>query len=185
MNPITGEIVSQHGKDMFYMPHSVTVDDEDNIWVTDVGRHQVIKMNKNFEVLMTLGEKMVPGNDATHFCKPTDVVVAKTGEFFVADGYCNSRVVKFDKEGNFISQFGHPNSGISAKNGEFNVPHSLALIEDMNLICVADRDNGRIQCFTAGLTPKGAHQRAVIPTGTFVTKAENIGRIMALKEKSE
>jgi hypothetical protein len=57
------------------------------------------------------------------------------------------------------------------------------LIEDLNLLCVADRENQRIQCFTAGLSPKGAHQRAVQPTGTFVTKAQNIGRIMAIREK--
>lgn len=69
------------------------------------------------------------------------------------------------------------------KNGEFFVPHSLTLIEDMNLLCVADRENQRVQCFTAGLTPKGAHQRFVTPTGKFVTKAENIGRIFAVREK--
>ncbi|CAD5211293.1 unnamed protein product [Bursaphelenchus xylophilus] len=184
IDPTDGKIVREHGANQFYMPHGLTIDHDDNIWLTDVGRHQVIKLNKDFQPIFTLGEKMVPGDDNTHFCKPTDVAVAKNGEFFVADGYCNSRVMKFDKEGNFIGSFGHANSGISPKAGEFFVPHSLVLIEDMNMICVADRDNHRIQCFTAGLVPKGAHQRAVIPTGTFVTKAENVGKIMALREKN-
>jgi len=49
-------------------------------------------------------------------------------------------------------------------------------------LCVADRENQRIQCFTAGLSPKGVHQRAVSPTGTFVTKAQNIGRIVSIRE---
>lgn len=71
------------------------------------------------------------------------------------------------------------------QKGEFFVPHSLALVEDLNLLCVADRENERIQCFAAGISPKGAHQRFVSPTGTFVTKAEKIGKIMAIREKSE
>lgn len=128
---------------------------------------------------------MVPGNDDKHFCKPTDVAVSsKTGEIFVADGYCNSRIMKFDAKGKFLGSFGNMNTDQEQpKNGELFVPHSLALIEDLNLLCVADRENQRIQCFTAGLSPKGAHQRAVSPTGTFVTKAQNIGRVMAIREK--
>jgi len=57
---------------------------------------------------MSLGEKLVPGTDDKHFCKPTDVAIASTGEFFVADGYCNSRIMKFDKDGKLLSQFGKP-----------------------------------------------------------------------------
>lgn len=49
-------------------------------------------------------------SDNKHFCKPTDVAVASTGEFFVADGYCNSRIMKFDREGKLLAQFGAPNS---------------------------------------------------------------------------
>jgi len=166
------------------MPHGLTVDSEGNYWLTDVGRHQVFKLDSNFKPLLVLGEKMVPGNDDKHFCKPTDVAVAKSGEIFVADGYCNSRIVKFSAEGKYLGSFGNMNSNQNKPaNGEFFVPHSLALVEDLNLLCVADRENQRIQCFTAGLSPKGAHQRAASPTGTFVTKAENIGKIMSIREK--
>lgn len=126
---------------------------------------------------------MIPGSDDKHFCKPTDVAVASTGEFFVADGYCNSRIMKFDKDGKLLSQFGQPDSSDSPKAGEFFVPHSLALIEDLNLLCVADRENERIQCFSAGLEGAHQHRRAYVPTGTFFTKAENIGRIYAIREK--
>ncbi|KAF7632963.1 hypothetical protein Mgra_00007666, partial [Meloidogyne graminicola] len=123
-------------------------------------------------------------SDEKHFCKPTDVAVASTGEFFVADGYCNSRIMKFDKEGKFLSQFGQPDSSETPKNGEFLVPHSLTLIEDLNLLCVADRENERIQCFSAGLEgAKHQHRRAYVPTGIFFTKAENIGRVFAIREK--
>lgn len=58
---------------------------------------------------LTLGEAFVPGSDDAHFCKPTDVAVASNGDFFVADGYCNSRIMKFDKNGNFLTKFGVKN----------------------------------------------------------------------------
>ncbi|KAI6230122.1 Peptidylamidoglycolate lyase [Aphelenchoides fujianensis] len=170
IDPETGKLLGEHGAGLFFMPHGLSVDSEGNYWTTDVGRHQ-------------LGERMVPGSDEAHFCKPTDVAVSKSGEIFVADGYCNSRIVKFDRNGKFLGAFGQPNSGDQPKEGEFFVPHSIALIEDLNLLCVADRDNQRIQCFTAGLTQKGEHKRATTPMGTFVTGASNIGRLMALREK--
>ena len=51
---------------------------------------------------MVLGTHMQPGSDHTHFCMPTAVAVAASGDFFVADGYCNSRVMKFNKDGKLI-----------------------------------------------------------------------------------
>jgi len=129
---------------------------------------------------LVLGEAFVPGNGDGHFCKPTDVAVASNGDFFVADGYCNSRVMKFDKEGKLLTKFGRKNAGFPAGNGQFNVPHSITLIEDLDLVCVADRENERIQCFSAGIT---VGSRA-IPPGMLITKAENLGRVYAIREKA-
>ena len=56
---------------------------------------------------LILGTKFAPGKDNLHFCKPTDVAVLSTGEFFVSDGYCNSRIMKFSKEGKLIKQWGN------------------------------------------------------------------------------
>lgn len=70
---------------------------------------KVLKLDKNFKVIMRLGEKMKPGSDNKHFCKPTDVAVARNGHFFVADGYCNSRIMKFDQHGKLLAKFGSPN----------------------------------------------------------------------------
>uniref|UniRef100_F1L7K5 peptidylamidoglycolate lyase n=1 Tax=Ascaris suum TaxID=6253 RepID=F1L7K5_ASCSU len=179
IDPKSGQVLEEHGKDVFFMPHGLTVDHEDNVWVTDVALHQVLKLDHNFNVRMTLGERFKPGDDMRHFCKPTDIAVAKNGHFFVADGYCNSRVMKFDQNGKLIATFGSPNSGLIPEDGEFWIPHSLALIEDLNLICVADRENERIQCFSAGLAEGGR----AIPPGIFITKAENIGRVYAIREK--
>ena len=87
---------------------------------------------------------MEPGNDRTHFCQPADVAVLSTGEFFVADGYCNSRIVKFSKTGEYLSEWSSEDEKMPS---HFFVPHSLALHEAQNLLCVADRENFRIQCF--------------------------------------
>ncbi|TKR92978.1 hypothetical protein L596_007520 [Steinernema carpocapsae] len=179
IDPESGKVVERHGAKQFYIPHGITVDAQGNIYVTDVGLHQVIRMDKNFKPTLTLGHRLEPGEDETHFCQPTDVAVASNGDFFVADGYCNSRVMKFDKDGKLLAVFGQAPTEFPAVEGEFLVPHSLSLIEDMNLICVADRENERIQCFSAGLT-EGIRS---IPTGIFITGAEDIGRVYAIREK--
>jgi peptidylamidoglycolate lyase len=128
------------------MPHGVSVDTEGNLWLTDVGMHQVFKYSKGERVL-TLGESFVPGSDSTHFCKPTDVVVSNDGSnIYVADGYCNSRIVKFDSKGNFLKEYSMPEN-----EQQLAIPHSIILIETLDLVCVADRENGRIVCFDGGI----------------------------------
>jgi peptidylamidoglycolate lyase len=88
---------------------------------------------------LTLGEPFVPGSDSSHFCKPTDVAVSNDGlNIYVADGYCNSRIVKFDSNGKFVKQYQMPIGGKA-----LIIPHSLVLIESLNLLCVADRQNRR------------------------------------------
>jgi DNA-binding beta-propeller fold protein YncE len=127
------------------LPHGLTIDCEGNIWVTDVGRHQVLKFEPNKkEPVLEVGERMVPGNDKKHFCQPADVAVLKSGEFFVADGYCNSRIVKFSKTGEYLTEWSSEDEKMPA---HFFLPHSLALNEAKNLLCVADRENYRVQCF--------------------------------------
>lgn len=49
---------------------------------------------------MILGQRFKPGSDIKHFCQPTSVAVLPSSEIVVADGYCNSRLVLFDKRGN-------------------------------------------------------------------------------------
>ncbi|GMT30443.1 hypothetical protein PFISCL1PPCAC_21740 [Pristionchus fissidentatus] len=178
INATTGQVLEEHGENLFYLPHGLSIDEEGNIWVTDVGSHQVHKLGPDFKPLLTLGEKLVPGEDTAHFCQPTDVAVAKNGIFFVADGYCNSRVIKFDRHGNVIAVFEAPDD--QSGSSPFIIPHSLALIEDLNLLCVADRENERVQCYSSGL----AEGHRSIPAGIPITSAENIGRVYAIREKN-
>jgi hypothetical protein len=146
INTHTGQIVNQWGNNTFYMPHGLSIDTEGNLWLTDVGMHQVFKYSKG-ELVLTLGEAFVPGSDSSHFCKPTDVVVSNDGSYiYVADGYCNSRIAKFDSKGKFLKEYTMPED-----EQQLAIPHSIILIETLDLVCVADRENGRIVCFDAGL----------------------------------
>ncbi|MEO6729779.1 MAG: peptidyl-alpha-hydroxyglycine alpha-amidating lyase family protein [Ferruginibacter sp.] len=140
----TGKILNSWGAGLFVMPHGLTVDDLNNIWVTDVGLHQVFKFSHDGLLLMTLGHANVAGNDSLHFNLPTDVAVAKDGSFYVSDGYGNSRIVKFSKAGKYLFQWGKKGNG----PGEFNIPHAIDLDEKGN-VYVADRENKRIQSFDA------------------------------------
>jgi peptidylamidoglycolate lyase len=143
ITPDTYDEVHSWGKNLFYLPHGLTVDHEGNFWLTDVALHQVFKFTPNnlHKPALTLGVAFEPGNDNYHFCKPTSVAISeKNGDIFVADGYCNSRVVQFDKSGKYIKQF---------IDGQFplQIAHSVTLIESQNLVVVASRQDGRIVCF--------------------------------------
>jgi len=165
----TGKILNSWGDNLFIMPHGLTVDMNNNIWVTDVGLHQVFKFSHDGKLLMILGEAKVPGNDSTHFNLPTDVAIAKDGSFYVSDGYGNSRVVKFSSTGEYLFDWGKKGD----KEGEFNLPHAIDL-DDKGNIYVADRENSRIQVFT--------------PTGEFLKQWTdksfgNISSVVFDKEK--
>lgn len=68
----TGEVLTSWGEDMFFMPHMITVDQGGNVWLTDVGLHQVFKYSAEGKLLLTLGKKLEPGTGSS-FCKPTQV----------------------------------------------------------------------------------------------------------------
>ena len=138
----TGELVRSWGDGMFETPHGLAADSEDNVWVTDVGLHQVFKFSHEGKLLMTLGEKGVPGLDGHHFNKPTDVAITPKGDFYISDGYGNSRVAKFDAEGKFLFDWGTKGS----RPGEFDLPHGIAL-DRQGRVYVADRSNSRVQVF--------------------------------------
>ncbi|XP_038938974.1 peptidylglycine alpha-amidating monooxygenase isoform X12 [Rattus norvegicus] len=150
IDPNNAEILQSSGKNLFYLPHGLSIDTDGNYWVTDVALHQVFKLDPHSKEgpLLILGRSMQPGSDQNHFCQPTDVAVEpSTGAVFVSDGYCNSRIVQFSPSGKFVTQWGEESSGSSPRPGQFSVPHSLALVPHLDQLCVADRENGRIQCF--------------------------------------
>ncbi len=159
----TGVLLRRWGAGLFAMPHGLTVDDHDNLWLTDVALQQVYKFSPDGRNLLTLGERGVAGADASHFNRPTGVAVAKDGSFYVSDGYRNARVMKFSAEGKFLFQWGKKGDG----PGDFHVPHGIAL-DGLGNVYVADRENQRIQVFD--------------PAGHYLTQwaGKEIGRPYAI-----
>jgi hypothetical protein len=127
-------------------PHRIKIspyDPERHVWVVDDMRHQIFKFtNDGKRLVMTLGEAGKQGNDEKHFGRPTDIAWLPDGTFFISDGYINTRVVKFDKDGKYLMTWGTPGTG----PGQFNLPHAID-IDKNRRIYVSDRSNSRIQIF--------------------------------------
>ena len=149
--------IQSWGSNLFFLPHGLTIDHEGSFWLTDVALHQVLKFNeKDLKTpALILGEEFVPGSDQHHFCKPTSVAVdSKSGNFFVADGYCNSRIMMFDSKANYIREWGEKPVSSSFFNQppqsplEFNIPHKIVLLQESPspVVSIADREHGRVQC---------------------------------------
>jgi len=147
----------------FEFSHSVRVDKDDNIWTVDEGTNMVTKFSPEGKVLMVLGHRPpavigvqlappgpnLPAQKYT-FCRPTDVGWDPQGNIFISDGYCNNRVVKYDKDGRFLAQAGSEKAGKAL--GEFNLPHGLQVDAQGN-VWVADRTNSRYVVLDNNLKP--------------------------------
>lgn len=154
VNPIfqfdtSGKLLKTFGAGMFVSPHKLWVDKGGNLWLADNGAHQVVKLNQEGKILLTLGKKGVAGPGHDEFDAPTDVAIAANGDIFVGDGHTgggtatgNARIVKFDKNGKFITTWGKKGMG----PGEFDVIHTLAF-DSRGRLFVGDRQNNRIQIF--------------------------------------
>jgi len=140
----SGALLHAWGANTFLVPHGITIDTSNNVFLTDVGLQQVFKFSHDGKQLLTVGTARQGGWDATHFNQPTKVLVRPGGSFYVGDGYVNSRVALFDRNGRFLREWGKRGTGPS----EFNNPHGLAFAPDGNLL-VADRQNSRVQVFDA------------------------------------
>jgi DNA-binding beta-propeller fold protein YncE len=154
-----GRFIREIGHNLYAwsFAHSVKVDPQDNIWVTDKGSDMVIKFNPEGRVVMVFGRKQEASDEGTgplkHVIPPlppvdgmfrqvTDVAWDAAGNAYISDGYINSRVAKVDKDGNWLKSWGEPGSG----PGQFHVPHSIA-VDASGRVYVADRGNRRIQVF--------------------------------------
>ncbi len=147
----------------FEFAHSVRVDKDDNIWTVDEGTNTITKFSPEGKVLMVLGHRPpavigvqlappgpnLPAQKYT-FCRPTDVGWDPQGNIFISDGYCNNRVVKYDKNGRFLAQVGSEKTGKGM--GEFNLPHGLQ-VDGQGNVWVADRTNARYVVLDNNLKP--------------------------------
>lgn len=151
-----GKFIREIGHNLYAwsFAHTVKIDKDDNIWVTDKGSSMVIKFNTAGEVLMVLGRKpealevetdkptkRLPAIDG-YFRQVTDVAWDKDNNTYISDGYVNSRIAKVDKNGKWLMSWG----SYGSKPGQFHTPHSIAVDASGN-VYVADRGNRRIQVF--------------------------------------
>ena len=137
---------------LFRRPHSVSInpyDPDKHVWVVDDRQHAVYKFsNDGSELVQTLGIPGEAGNDETHFDRPTFLAWLPDSTLFVTDGYANTRVVKFDAEGNFVLAWGEPgNPPNDTRPSRFNAVHGIAIDPDTRRLYVTDRSNRRIQVF--------------------------------------
>ncbi len=140
----------QHNK-LFVRPHRVLInpyDPEKHVWLVDDGAHAVYKFTHDGKTLvMTVGTPMQSGNDETHFARPTDIAWLPDGTFFISDGYVNTRVVKFDRNGRFLMTWGQKgNPPNETRPGYMNTVHAI-VIDKARRLYVSDRANSRIQVF--------------------------------------
>ena len=141
----------EHHNKLFVRPHKVLInpyDPEKHVWLVDDGAHAVYKFtNDGKKLVMQLGEFKVPGNDDKHFARPTDIAWLPDGTFFVTDGYTNTRVVKFDKNGKYLMTWGEKGTPPNETRPNYmNTVHSIA-IDAKRRVYVADRANSRLQVF--------------------------------------
>lgn len=136
-----GEFVKGWGEGLFKVAHVIKAGPDGNIWTTDNGNHVIRVFTPEGQLLRTIGEVNVPGNDERHFRSPDDIVWASNGHYYVADAG-NGRIIHFDANGKFVGQWGKKGKG----PGEFSAAHSLT-IDKQDRIYVGDRGNKRIQVF--------------------------------------
>jgi len=173
----------------FSFAHAVRVDKEDNVWVVDEGSNMVMKFNPQGLVTLVLGRKdeaidyleefledaahtergrnAKPGAGAGRggtLGRPTDVAFDTQGDIFVSDGYDNSRVAKFTKDGDFVKSIGSRGTAPD----QFNTPHAITADAKGN-IYVADRGNQRIQVYDSDLNRKAIFSNVRAPWAVCIT----------------
>ena len=172
-----GNVVKSFGAGMITWPHGMFVDVDDNVWIADaVGYapvpegigHTIMKFSPDGELLMRLGKEGVAGDGTDVFNKPSDMLVAPDGSIFVVDGHDaggNNRVMKFDKDGKYLMQWG----STGKEDGEFRDPHALAM-DSQGRLFVGDRGNSRLQIFTQDGEHIATWTQFGRPSGLFIDK---------------
>ena len=159
-----GKFMKSWGEGVFTRPHGVTVGPDKTLFCVDDGDHSVRQCTFDGKVLMTIG---IPGQSSKYQCgdpfnRCTDVAVEPgTGNFYVSDGYGNSRVHKYSVDGKLLFSWGSPGTD----PGEFNIVHNIAT-DKSGYVYVADRENHRVQVFDSN--------------GRFETQWSNLHRPCAI-----
>jgi hypothetical protein len=177
-----GSFVKEFGAGSYGMSfaHAVRVDKDDNVWAVDEGTNVIMKFDPNAKLLMVLGKRpdpleqlsLMPGggqysgaNKPYSFHRETDIGWDPQGNIFVTDGYGDSRVVKYDKNGRFIKSAGTRGNGPL----QFSTPHAMAVDAKGN-VYVADRGNSRIQVLDNDLNLKTIYDNVGAPWAVCISQ---------------
>jgi peptidylglycine monooxygenase len=123
--------------------HGIFIDRDDRVWLIDRDAHVIMAFDTEGRLLQTIGERHRPHLQQP-FNHPADIAIASNGDIYVADGYANSAVHHFSPEGELIRSWGKPGT----EPGEFTTPHAI-WVDERNRVLVADRENNRVQVFSA------------------------------------
>ena len=156
-----GNFLSSWGAGLFLFPHTIILDKNDDVWLVERNDGQIMKFTSDGRLLMTIGLKGFRSDtgadnadfssnawkQVTHggapFNLPAGIAVNDAGEIFIADGYANARVHKFEANGRHVASWGGPGEG----PGQFNLPHG-AWIDRKEQLLIADRENDRVEVFS-------------------------------------
>ena len=152
-----GRFLTSWGEDVFQRAHGITMTPDDSVWCTDDVDHTVRKFTPEGKLLLTLGVSGQPSDTGISgldyrtikrvgppFNRPTNLALHPDGTLLVTDGYGNARVHRFAPDGRLLASWGEPGD----QPGQFNLPHGIAVDRD-GKVYVADRENSRVQVFTA------------------------------------
>jgi sugar lactone lactonase YvrE len=177
-----GNFIKAFGAGLLQFPHGFFIDAKDHLWITDGvppdGKgnkgHAVLEFDPSGKLLRTLGKPGTPGNAPNLFTQPNAVLVTPGGTIFVSQGHTrgpknNPRILKFDRDGKFVQQWGSAGSG----PGQFGQPHALAM-DSKGRLYVGDRDNNRIQIFTQDGKLLGQLTQFGRPSGIAIDRNDTI-----------
>src|SRR6202789_1814690 len=157
-----GRVLHSFGKGLYKIPHAIRLDPAGNVWTVDAGSSTVIKFSPQGEKLLQIDVGGQPEPARSPFNGTTDIAFAPNGRIFIADGYANARILEYTADGKKIREWGSPGIG----PGQFHLPHAI-VIDENNILYVADRENGRIEKFDID--------------GKYIGEIPNLGRTYSLK----
>lgn len=177
-----GEFISTWGEGVFARAHGITIGPDDAVYCVDDLDHTIKKFSVEGQLLMTLGTSGLFSNTGATsvdyrniqragppFNFPTNLAISSRGDLYIADGYGNARIHRFSTDGKLLLSWGEPGDG----PGQFQIPHGIAIDRNDN-IYVADRENSRIQIFTANGQYRNEWNNVARPCEVFIDSQSNV-----------